>query len=116
MTQTIVNLASLVVADKITDILSHYPVNPHQKAFSSEHLRQKLTAYVLSRMPALYTTVDESQACSIESPASCYAAEQHSQMGQLIHRGIQHLLSHPPARENADPEAVTAAAPSSWFG
>jgi hypothetical protein len=114
MTQTIVNLASLVVTEKITDVLSHYPVNPHQQAFAAEPLRQKLAAYVLSRMPALYATVNDNQACAIDSPASCYTPEQHSQMGQLIHRGIQHLLSRQPGRPAS--QAAVNAAPSSWFG
>ncbi|NJN21970.1 MAG: late competence development ComFB family protein [Leptolyngbya sp. RL_3_1] len=108
------NLAALVVDEKITDILSHYPAHPHQKAFASDLLRQKLAAYVLSRLPALYTTLDERQACSMHSPGGCYTAEQHSQMAQLIHRGIQHLLAQPPAGVSQVRE--TAMAPSSWFG
>jgi hypothetical protein len=114
MTQTIVNLAALVVDEKITDILAQYPAHPHQQTFAADLLRQKLAAYVLSRLPALYTTLDEHQACSIDSPGSCYTAEQHSQMTQLIHRGIQHLLAQPPRGTSQVPE--TTLTPSSWFG
>lgn len=67
-------------------------------------------------MPALYTTVNENQACAIDSPASCYTPAQHSQMGQLIHRGIQHLLSQQPGGQENTAGAAVNMTPSSWFG
>ena len=119
MTQTIVNLAVPLVTQKIEEILNIYPSYPHQQVFNSPNLRQKLTAYVLSRMPSFYLAVDELKACSIRSPASCYTAAQHSQIDRLIHQGIEHILQQREAWvENPLPEQIPeqTEAPSSWFG
>ena len=118
MAQTIVNLAVPLVTEKIAEILHTYPCYPHQQAFTSPDLRQKLTAYVLSRMPALYLAIDEVEACAVRSPSSCYTATQHSQIDRLIHQGIEHILQQreawlePRLPEHPDPVLT----PSSWFG
>ena len=118
MAQTIVNLAVPLVAEKIEAVLNTYPSHPHQQAFTSPNLRQKLTAYVLSRMPSLYLAVDEIKACSVRSPSSCYTAAQHSQIDRLIHQGIEHILQQPQAwAEPRMPELTEPVlTPSSWFG
>lgn len=118
MSQTIVNLALSMVTEKINLLLQTYPWYPHQQAFVSPELRQKLTAYVLSRMPGLYVSMDQLSACSLESPVNCYSEEQHHEIDQLIHQGIEQLLSralqynHPFLTERSE----TLFAPSSWFG
>lgn len=118
MAQTIVNLAVPLVTEKIEEILNAYPCHPHQQTFTSPNLRQKLTAYVLSRMPTLYLAVDEMEACSIRSPSSCYTAAQHSQIDRLIHQGIEHILQQSETwmeyrcAEQSDPNLT----PSHWFG
>ena len=118
MAQTIVNLAVPLVTEKIEEILHTYPVYPHQQAFISTYLRQKLTAYVLSRMPALYLAVDERDVCAVKSPASCYTAAQHSQINRLIHQGVEHLLRQSEASTESDIPAQTVpnSDPSHWFG
>ena len=88
MAQTIVNLAVPLVTEKSKKFSHAYPFHPYQKAFISPNLRQKLTAYVLSRMPALYLAVDDREVCLVRSPASCYTAAQHSQINRLIHQGL----------------------------
>ncbi|HEY9762030.1 MAG TPA: hypothetical protein V6D07_05865 [Trichocoleus sp.] len=118
MSQTIVNLALPVVTEKINTILQTYPWYSHQQAFISPDLRQKLTAYVLSRMPGLYVSMDNSSACSLESPVNCYSQEQHREIDQLIHQGIEHLLSHA-LQQNYQTQSgrtETLFTPSSWFG
>ena len=118
MAQTIVNLAVPLVTEKIEGILDTYPTHPHQQAFNSPDLRQKLIAYVLSRMPALYLAVDEMEACSVRSPSSCYTTAQHSQIDQLIHQGIGHVLQQSEDwLEHRIPEQTDPVlTPSSWFG
>ncbi|HEY9737086.1 MAG TPA: late competence development ComFB family protein [Trichocoleus sp.] len=129
MPQTIVNFALPVVSERIDEILASYPFYPYQYAFSTSERRQKLAAYVLSRIPAYYVTMDQAAACSLESPRNCYSAEQHQQIEQLIHQGIEHLLSsvrswepysnhasasnHRPACGSESDSDMT---PSSWFG
>ena len=118
MPQTIVNLALPVVTEKVDTILLTYPLYPHQQTFAAHDLRQKLVAYVLSRMPGFYVTMDHSAACSLESPLDCYSSEQHEQIDQLIHQGIGHLLSHPsqPQSWPSSDRMETPLTPSSWFG
>ena len=118
MAQTIVNLAVPLVTEKIEDILNTYPIHPHQQTFTSPNLREKLTAYVLSRMPALYLTVDEMEVCAVRSPSSCYTTAQHSQIERLIHQGVEHILQQRDAWvESRLPEQIDPIlTPSNWFG
>lgn len=129
MPQTIVNFALPIVAERIDEILAGYPFYPHQQAFSASERRQKLAAYVLSRIPGYYVTMDQAAACSLESPRNCYTAEQHQQIERLIHQGIEHLLTQAETWEpysddylltdsSSQPSAKADAtmAPSSWFG
>lgn len=118
MTQTIVNLTLPIVTDKIDDILAAYPLYEYRQVFAVPELRQKLTAYVLARLPVVYVTVDSSTAHGLESSGRCYSSDQHDQINQLIHQGIDALLGRPeiwrcsPGPERAEAEPI----PSSWFG
>lgn len=118
MPQTIVNLTLPIVVEKIDEILDAYPFYPHQQAFATPDLRQKLTAYVMSRMPVVYVTMDDTRACFLESPAGCYSYDQQEQVNRLIRQGIETLLSGDydwrQRHLTEQPEATLA--PSSWFG
>ncbi|MBD0268121.1 MAG: hypothetical protein ICV77_07475 [Cyanobacteria bacterium Co-bin8] len=118
MPQTIVNLALPVVTEKINVLLLGYPFYPYQQTFASPAVRERLVAYVLSRIPGFYVSMDHVAACSLESPGNCYSAEQHQQIEQLIHQGIEHLLNPRQAwgsSSRLDP-SDSAFLPSSWFG
>ena len=117
MPHTIVNLALTVVSEKIDQALLNYPRYPHQRIFQRSDLRQRLEAYVLSRMPSLYVAIDNSRACSLEYPSRCFPHSQLLQMEQLIGQGIEKFL----AMEALDPptssgEVDVSLTPSSWFG
>ena len=118
MTQTIVNLTLPLVMDKIDDVLAAYPLYEYRQVFAVPELRQKLTTYVLARLPVVYVTIDSGTACGMASPGHCYSSEQHDQINQLIHQGIDALLGRPetwrwrPSAERIEAESV----PSSWFG
>ncbi|PSR19156.1 hypothetical protein C8255_03615 [filamentous cyanobacterium CCP3] len=118
MTQTIVNLTLPIVTDKIDDILAAYPLYEYRQVFAVPELRQKLTAYVLARLPVVYVTMDRGAACDVTSTGHCYSSEQHDQINRLIHQGIDALLGRPeiwqrrPSTERVEAESV----PSSWFG
>jgi hypothetical protein len=90
MLKTTVDLAIAVVEAEAENLLHSYPYYPYQRAFSAPSLRQKLIAYVLSRVPSLYAVM-EAQAVSTEAPLHC-PPEQRQQVEVLIHRGIQCLL------------------------
>jgi hypothetical protein len=114
MTQSIVNLALPVVRAKILHILPQYPASPHQLVLAEGDWHQKLVAYVLTRMPSIYATVDDSVGCDWRTPGNCYSAEQHQQIGALIHQGIEHLMAQYQAHTETGTEV--GAVPSSWFG
>lgn len=118
MSQTIVNLTLPIVTDKIDDILAAYPLYEYRQVFAVPELRQKLTAYVLARLPVVYVAMDSSDACNVGASGHCYSSDQHDQINRLIHQGIDALLGRPevwPRRTTA--ELVEAEPiPSNWFG
>ncbi|MEM6251566.1 MAG: late competence development ComFB family protein [Cyanobacteria bacterium P01_D01_bin.156] len=105
MANSIINIALPVVNEIIDDVLANGSME--QEIINSEDSRDRLATFVLSRLPARYMTVTDS-ACSLDLPKSCYSAEQHQQMRQLVHQGIQKLSTQPTAAE--------ALIPSTWFG
>jgi hypothetical protein len=117
MSQTIVNLTLPIVNKKIDDILASYPLYPHQQVFSDSELRQKLTSYVLSRLPVVYVTMENADACTLTSPLGCYSSEQHEQINRLIHQGIDSLMQHRHQfQHQAAGQADATLTPSHWFG
>ncbi len=118
MTQAIVNLTLPIVTDRIDDILAAYPLYEYRQVFAVPELRQKLTAYVLARLPVVYVTMDSGAARGLEPAGNCYSSDQHDQINQLIHQGIDALLGRPevwrhhPGTERVEAEPI----PSSWFG
>ncbi|MBE7382669.1 MAG: hypothetical protein F6J95_014800 [Leptolyngbya sp. SIO1E4] len=118
MTQAIVNLAVPVITGKVDEVLGTYPVSPCQQVFASKTMREKLIAYVLSRVPARYATLETVKTCSAEMPASCFSCEQQTQMDRLIHLGIEHLMTQQQTWETAAQTASVARnlSPSTWFG
>ncbi|TVQ05440.1 MAG: hypothetical protein EA368_19250 [Leptolyngbya sp. DLM2.Bin27] len=118
MTQAIVNLTLPIVTDKIDDILAAYPLYEYRQIFAVPELRQKLTTYVLARLPVVYVAMEGGTACGLESPDRCYSSDQHEQINQLIHQGIDALLGRTEVWRYR-PDALRAEAgpiPSNWFG
>jgi len=117
MAQTIVNLTLPIVTEKIEQTLKNYPQHPHQELFHSPEMRQKLTAYVLSRLPVIYVAMDNTQACGLNNPVECYSHDQHQQIDHLIHQGIEALVvQRRVIKKRQSSPLPAAAAPSNWFG
>lgn len=118
MTQAIVNLTLPIVTDKIDDILAAYPLYEYRQVFAVPELRQRLAAYVLARLPVVYVTMDSSIAYGLESTGHCYSADQHDQINQLIHQGIEALLGRPEIWQQRPTPGMAEATPtpSNWFG
>lgn len=118
MAKTIVNLAMPAVIEETEDILGTYPHHPYQQAFSIPDMRQRLISYVLTRMPGVYTVVEDAEECLINHKSLCGALEHREEIQNLIHQGIQRILKenqgwidrHIP--EELDSELT----PSNWFG
>lgn len=118
MTQAIVNLTLPIVTDKIDDILASYPLHEYRQVFAVPELRQKLTAYVVARLPVVYVAMDSGVTGDMASTGQCYSSEQHDQINRLIHQGIDALLGRPERwQRRASTERMEAeSVPSSWFG
>ncbi len=116
MAKIIVNLATSMVLTEIGNILATYLDYSYQQVSAASALRQKLLTYVLSRMPGLYTAIEECELLSDHLVDSCCSTEQRQQIIALIHQGIQQIgqddaLTLP----EADPESHLIS-PSHWFG
>lgn len=93
MANTIVNLTLLKVIGELEYLLTIYPVQDYKEISNDPELQQKLLAYVLSRMPNRYITVDEENIPSLLSNSiSCSSLEQ-LKIEELIKQGIYQLLN-----------------------
>jgi hypothetical protein len=114
----IVNLTMPVVLEEVDRILRSYPYYPYQQVFALPSLRQKLVTYVLSRVPGLYTVVEDSDPSRSNVTARYCTAEQKQQINQLLHQGIEHIIGN---ETNWNGVATRPAnsmnnTPSHWFG
>ncbi|NJR40592.1 MAG: hypothetical protein HC781_19365 [Leptolyngbyaceae cyanobacterium CSU_1_4] len=122
MSKTNVDLTISVVDAEVENLLRSYPYSPYQQVFAVPSFRQKLVAYVLSRIPSLYAVIEE-QEWSTEEPLPCPPA-QRQQIETFTHRGIQYLLLKmpkvaiaPPASEEIEEmeEMNVGSTSSHWF-
>ena len=109
MANTLINIALPVVNEIIDDVLATNPSASCRETFTNSDARDRLATFVLSRLPARYVAMAESE-CSLDLPKNCYSAEQHRQMRQLVNQGIQKVLTRPMA---SNQETLI---PSTWFG
>lgn len=119
MTKTLVNLTISVVVKKLENILETYPHHPYQEAYANPDIRQTLIAYILSRIPNQYITVDEEEKSEfICSDSILRSLERTLHIESIIRQGIEKVL-----REQIEdvhryiPEVVEPhLAASHWFG
>ena len=109
MANTLINIALPVVNEIIDDVLATGSSISYGETFTSADARDRVATFVLSRLPARYMTIADSE-CSLDLPRNCYSAEQHRQIRQLVHRGIQEVMARPIV---PTPETLI---PSTWFG
>lgn len=115
MTKAVVNLTIPMVVEHIETALEDYPHYPYQKAFAIPDLRQKLIAYVLSRVANSYTVSGEGD--NSITFRNC-SSDQQLQIENLAKQGIQDILQqywewivrHIPS------ESESGLVPSHWFG
>lgn len=117
MTKAIVNLALPVVAEEIDKVLQSYPENSYRAAFSRPDLHQKLTAYVLNRIPGVYAVQEEAIAVCQNSSCLAEVVGRRSEITLLIHRGIRWLYQeHLEGSALESQQAELQPMPSHWFG
>jgi hypothetical protein len=117
MRQTIVNLALPVVHETIKEVLATHPIDHPQQGVDPAEMRERLTAFVVTRLPARYIAVDEATAESMRVPMHCYSVDQHHHIKQLVHQGIQRVLSNPEGATSPPASSPHfGIEPSNWFG
>ncbi|MEO0986185.1 MAG: hypothetical protein AAFY20_11615 [Cyanobacteria bacterium J06639_14] len=120
MATTIVNLTQQSVDRKIDETIAQNSDGFDSEALTDTDFRDKLTAYVLSRVNNCYVSVEVGQEAmlndlSVSTPAQC------DQLDCLIHQGLNKLLKAPEdwvqqhlTRVMRSPRVETQ--PSYWFG
>lgn len=97
MSYKIINLTLPVVVKEIENVLEDYSEYPYQVTFSVEEFRQKLIAHVLSKIPNLYTVIDDSQELQKKDDFLHRPIRERLHIEKLIHEGILDIL-----QENAE--------------
>ncbi|QQE64791.1 hypothetical protein GFS31_14730 [Leptolyngbya sp. BL0902] len=96
MSHIIVNLTLPIVVAKVETVLRDPEAPSHWEALDVPDFRQRLTAYVLRRLPVIYVTLDQDTIRRTGTPSECYSYEQHRHIDRLIQQGIQALLNYEP--------------------
>ena len=112
--KTVVNLTQQSVLGEIESVLDTYPYHPYQQAFAIPDLRQRLIAYVLSRIANYYTVLEEGESTY---PIDC-SSDQKLQIKNLITQGIQDLLQQhwEWSSHHISSTLESSLASSHWFG
>lgn len=115
MTKTIVNLTLPVVVDQIETALKDYPYHPYQQAFAIPDLRQRLIAYVLSRISNYYTVLEEGENSTYSNNCS---SDRILQIKNIVTQGIHDILQQywEWSDRHIPSEIESGLAPSHWFG
>lgn len=90
MGKTLVNRTHLLVQDDVNYILAEQP-KPVQERFETCNLMPDLLAYVLSRIPNLYTVCEENDSLGF-SPIAHESAQRQLEREALIYQGIYCVL------------------------
>ncbi len=118
MSKIIVNLTLPAVVGAIEDVLETYPHHPYQQAFSIPELRQKLIAYLMSRVTNCYVVVDEGQQPSINFKSLPNFRQGTPCIETLIYQGMEKVLQKRAEQvtHQIPKEVELDFAPSNWFG
>lgn len=110
------NLTQQAVIAEIEDVLDTYPYHPYQQAFAIPEIRQDLIAYVLNRVPCVYSVVTNEQKQAVNYQLPC--SQQKLHLEGLVHQGIYSILQEKSDWVNRHlPDVVQCGVePSHWFG
>jgi hypothetical protein len=118
------------VIREIEAVIATYPAHSDQQAFLNPMRRQRLIAYVLSRIPGHYAVIDDAVVSDGAGDAGIPAIDtthlytstgEKLQISSLIHHGIELILQEDSDRlkhcsPDASPETSARCGASSWFG
>ncbi|NDJ16116.1 hypothetical protein [Myxacorys almedinensis] len=121
MSKVIVNTTLPTVVSEIDQVLEMYPSHPHQQVFANPDNRQKLVAYVLTRVHNHYAVVDEENYCDRASNSDAELASVYADpwlyVEAIVRQGIDEMLQQQEMSNCQLPEAeYTGMIASHWFG
>ena len=109
---TLINQTQSIIEREINEILETYPHHPYQQIFAHPDRRQELVAYVLNRVPSLYTSVDiTSPEFTLASPTAILV-----DVETTIHRGVSQLLRGQSFEQEIPSIKDSSRMASNWFG
>jgi len=109
---TLINQTQSIIQRKINEVLETYPHHPYQQIFAHPDHRQELVAYVLNRIPSIYTSVDTtSPEFTLASPTAILV-----NVETTIHRGISQLLRGQSLEHKVPSISDPSLMASNWFG
>jgi hypothetical protein len=90
---TIINMTFLKVNGELEKLSTHiYPTSTYQKILRNPQLRQKLLAFVLSRIPNHYVAFSTDKIISISPESLNGNHSQRQELKKLIQQGVVHLI------------------------
>ncbi len=94
MDMTLINLTLLKVNGEIENLSGNiYPVATYQKILRNPPLRQKLVAYILSRIPNRYAAFHSEKLISLSSPEPLsFSIREKLEIKQLVQQGVVYLI------------------------
>ncbi len=109
---TLINQTQSIIEREISEVLETYPNHPYQQIFAHPDHRQELVAYVLNRVPSLYTSVDiTSPEFTLPSPTAILM-----NVETTIHQGISQLLRGQSLKQEVPSISDPSLMASNWFG
>ncbi len=94
MSHVIVNLTLPIVVAKVESVLHDTASEQGWELSNVMDFRQRLTAYVLRRLPVIYVTLDQDAIRRMGTPSQCYSYDQHQRIDRLIQQGLQTLIDN----------------------
>ena len=91
MAVALVNLTLLKVTEELETLLETYPYLEYHHNLKNPELREKLLAYVLSRIPNHHVAIDVDQYPLAERKILSGTTEERMKIEELIYRGIMAL-------------------------
>jgi hypothetical protein len=90
---TIINMTFLKVNGELEQFSTHiYPNSTYQKILRNPQLREKLLAFVLSRIPNHYVAFSADKIISISPESLNDNHSQRQELKKLIQQGVVHLI------------------------
>lgn len=93
MTNKLINLTFLKVNAEIEGILPAYPEDIYQKNFQDSNFKNKLLAYVLTRLPNRYIATNEENIPIFWSQPASWSILEQIEIEELIQQGVYYLVN-----------------------